>query len=78
MPTKRMRVNRTQRTRITPDAVAAYRAGDETELDRLLRIPPWQVSPLEAEGACPYSRNAAGHGTWADSVDLREALENAD
>ncbi|RLA18789.1 MAG: hypothetical protein DRQ56_06755 [Gammaproteobacteria bacterium] len=78
MPTKRCRVNRTQKTRITAEVVAAYRAGDETELHRLLRLPPWQISPLEAEGECPYSRNAAGNGTWQDSVDLREALENAD
>jgi hypothetical protein len=78
MPTKRMRVNRTQRTRITPEAVAAYRAGDKGELHRLLRLPPWQASPLDAEGECPFPRTSSGHLTWQDSVDLREALENAE
>lgn len=74
MPTIRHRIPRTQRVRLGLEAVAAYRAGDEMELHRVLRLRPWQVSPLHAVGDCPYSSNSAGGKTWADSVLLREAL----
>ncbi len=74
MPTMRHRVNRTQRVRVTPEAVAAFHAGDAMELHRLLRLKPWQASPLDAVGDCPYSANSAGGASWQDSVDLRAAL----
>ena len=69
------RRNRTQRQRVTDEAVAAYTSCDHAVLQRALRLPPWQVSPLEADGPCPYSEGSGGGGTWADSVPLRKALD---
>lgn len=63
--------------RITPEAVAAYQDGDKIALHAALRLPPWQLSPLDAVGACPYPHGAAGAMTWPDSVSLRVELEAA-
>jgi len=63
--------------RITPDAVAAFRADDRESLHAALRLPPWQLSPLDAIGECPYPHGAAGATTWPDSVSLRVELEAA-
>lgn len=60
--------------RITPDALVAYAAGDRTGLHKALRLPPWQASPLDAEGECPYPSGSGYARTWADSLALREAL----
>jgi hypothetical protein len=74
--TKRKR--RTERSgRITPEALAAYRAGKAKALHRALHLPPWQVSPLRASGPCPWPPSTAGGMTWADSVRLRAELEAA-
>lgn len=75
MATLRKRVTRNQRTRITPECVVAFQAGDEVELHRLLRLPPWQVSPIQATGECCYGKTTAGYATWQDSLALRQALE---
>lgn len=63
--------------RVTPAAVAAYRAGDWLALHTELRLPPWQVSPLDAVGPCPWPASMAGARTWADSVALRAELERS-
>lgn len=69
---------RTQQTgRITADAVAAFIAGDRMELSRALRLPPWQISPLDVAGPCPYPPTTAGGSTWPDSVKLRAELVEA-
>jgi hypothetical protein len=60
--------------RITPTAIAAFRAGDRMTLHRELRLPPGQVSPLDAHGDCPWSSSVAGGRTWPESVALRAAL----
>jgi hypothetical protein len=60
--------------RITPTAITAFRAGDRMTLHRELRLPPWQVSPLDADGDCPWSPTVAGGWTWPESVTLRAAL----
>lgn len=74
----RKRQNRNiARSRITPAAVEAYRAGNRLELHRALNLPPWQASPLDAVGACPWPPSSAGGRTWADSVRLREGLQCA-
>lgn len=74
--TKRRR--RTERSgRITPEAIRAYRAKDVKALHRLLKLPPHQVSPLYAEGECPWPAWTGGGETWADSVALRAELEAA-
>lgn len=64
-----------QQTRVTQEAVDAYRAGDSLTLSRLLRLPPWQISPLDAEGECPYSPQSGCYDLWPDSVALRQELE---
>lgn len=63
--------------RITPEAVAAYRAGDELALHRALRLRPWQASPIGAVGPCPWPPGTGGHESWALAVELRAELERA-
>ena len=46
MPTKRRRKSREVVRRITPEAIAAWRAGDVWGLHRALALKPWQDSPL--------------------------------
>lgn len=60
--------------RITQEAIAAFKAGDVIALQRALRLPPWQVSPLTVAGKCPWPPGSGGAITWVDSVGLREAL----
>ena len=78
MPTKRQRATRNQRTRITPDAIAAFKSGDHTGLHQLLRLKPWEVSPLDAEGECLWPETSAGGNSWPQAVALREEITNAD
>lgn len=59
---------------VTPEAVAAFRAGDWLALHRALRLPPWQPSPLDAHGECPWPPGSAGEGSWGPSLALREVL----
>lgn len=77
MTTIRRRTRTQQAGRITPEAVAAFRAGDHATLKHALRLPPWQVSPLDAEGACPYPSLTAAAVTWLDSLTLRNQLQAA-
>lgn len=77
MTTIRRRTRNQQAGRITPEAVAAFVAGDHAALQRALRLPPWQVSPLNAVGACPYPSGTGGADTWDDSLALRGQLESA-
>ena len=77
MPAKRQRKPRKLRVRVTPAAVAAYKAGDWLTLHRELHLKPWQASPLEAFGECPWLRGSAGARTWQDSISLRNELEAA-
>lgn len=73
------RIKRTERFgRITDAAVTAFKAGNVMELHRELRLPPWQVSPLRAQGKCPWPENSAAALTWADSVALRAVLSGHD
>lgn len=66
------------RSRITPAALAAYRAGDSQELHKALNLAPWEVSPLEVSGACPWPPGSAGATTWAESKQLLEDLQCAE
>ncbi len=77
MTTPRRRKHTQQAGRITPDAIAAFRAGDAIALARALRLPPWHASPLEAVGACPWPCTTGGAATWADAIELRAQLEAA-
>lgn len=62
------------RTRITPAAVEAFKAGDVAELRKALQLRPWETSPLDAVGACPWPPSSAGGRTWAKALELRGAL----
>lgn len=62
------------RTRITPAAVEAFQAGDVAELRKALQLRPWETSPLDAVGACPWPPSSAGGRTWAKALELRGAL----
>ncbi|WP_395117753.1 hypothetical protein ACFCQI_14260 [Rhodanobacter sp. FW102-FHT14D06] len=77
MTTIRRRTRNQQAGRITPEALAAFVAGDHATLKHALRLPPWQVSPLDAEEVCPYPPLTAGAVTWLDSLTLRNQLEAA-
>lgn len=65
-----------QTTRITRETVDAYNAGEAMGLHRLLRLPPWQTSPVDAVGDCPWPAGTGGYLTWQDSVELRHELQS--
>ena len=48
MPVKK-RLAKVRQNRITPGAIAAFRAGDRKDLAEALELPPWHVSPLDVE-----------------------------
>ena len=79
MPTKRTKVAR--HLRITPDAVAAYRAGDIEALDIALgKIPFSDPSPLEADTDQPPAGVMDTPGlcwrkAWPEARALRLKLE---
>ena len=62
MPTKRTPINRATRCRISPRAVAAFKAKDEVELHCALGLKPFEASPLDAgpRTECPWSEGTAG------------------
>ena len=64
-----------QQARVTAEAAQAFHNGDHKALHNLLRLPPWQASPIDATGDCPWPEGSAGAATWADAVALREELQ---
>jgi hypothetical protein len=65
------------RSRLTPEILAAFEAGDSLELDRLLGLKPWETSPLDADdGECPYGSGPA-HDSWPQAQELRNAILDA-
>lgn len=78
MPTKRARLPRHQRVRVTPEAVEAYRAGEWMRLHNLLGLNPWEASPLDVDdGPCPWPPRSSGAETWPQALELRNELEKA-
>ena len=73
--TKRYRRRTARMGNVTPDAVAAFQRGDRTALHRELDLKPWQPSPLDVDGACPWPLGSAGQNTWAGAVALRAELK---
>jgi len=49
MVTNRTPLNRSARRRLTPEVIAAWKAGDESALHRALGLFPWDQSPLPRE-----------------------------
>ncbi|NCQ23693.1 MAG: hypothetical protein COW54_05975 [Rhodobacteraceae bacterium CG17_big_fil_post_rev_8_21_14_2_50_63_15] len=79
MPIKR-RLAKGITHRITPEAVAAFGAGDQMALHRALGLAPWQVSPLDADTPAPpawASHRTAWAESWPVAHDLRQALTEA-
>jgi len=71
MPVK-LRHPKQREHRITPEAIAAWRAGNWMALQRALGLRPWQVNPLDAdEPEPPHDRPG---GPWRDSWPLARAL----
>lgn len=80
MPTKRQRVIRNAGEIFTPDALAAYEAGDSSALALALRLPPWEFSPLDVyEGAVPawLKDRPWRQECWAKALEMRRELEAA-
>lgn len=76
MPTKRQRVTRNARARITPAAIEAFRSGDDQALTIELRLRPWEASPLDAVGDALNDGTAYAE-SWPQAVELRDGLEKA-
>jgi hypothetical protein len=62
--------------RITPEMIKAFNDDDDDRLISLLRLKPWEVSPLEAVGECPYPPGTCGALSWPQARALRNELEN--
>lgn len=78
MPAKRTR-SKARSHRITAEAIAAYRAGDWTQLHRALGLKPWETSPLDVEPGeeSPWGPGSAGSESWPQAQELRRHLEGA-
>ena len=77
MPIKR-RVAKVRNDRITPEAIAAFRAGDELALHRALNLRPWQPSPIVVDGPNPPAdAGLCFAGAWATIWALRQELDKA-
>lgn len=80
MPVKK-RNAKVRAHRITPEAVAAFKAGDSMALDRALGLRPWEPSPLETDDPEPptWARNLNNvYGqAWPWVYQLRCELEKA-
>lgn len=79
MPTKRTKVNRNPKHRISAAAVAAFRSGDHCTLADELRLPPWSPSPLDTDTDTPpeHSIGTAYAQAWPSAYALRHELEAA-
>ena len=71
MPLKR-RQSKARSHRITPEAVAAFKAGDEEALRVALDLPLWHASPLWTENV--YPPTSAGGFTFKAAQELRMEL----
>lgn len=78
MPRKRRAEKRT-RFKITPEAIEAFRAGDQWALHRALGLKLWEINPLTVgdDEPCPYPLNSGGYDSWPQAVELRRALQEA-
>ncbi|MGX5839759.1 hypothetical protein ACWGTI_03430 [Mesorhizobium sp. ArgA1] len=74
------RTSKAKRYRITPEAIAYFKAGDEIMLDRALGIRPWEPSPLFVNGPTPpdWARPTDSWSVhWDEIWELRQQLEAA-
>jgi hypothetical protein len=74
--TKRIPISR-PRHRITPEAVAAYEAGDDRALAAALGLRPWEVSPLRVHQGAPPGGPTAWAASWPRAQQLQREIEKA-
>ena len=72
MPASRRRA-KVRRARITPEAVAAFRARDWIQLHRALGLKPWEASPLDVRPG--DEAEAAGPGAGVYERSFPQALQ---
>ena len=75
MPVKK-RSPKVRPHRITPDAIAAFEAGDGSALHLALGLGPWVPSPLEVhpDEPSPWPAGSGGAEYWPLAVELRREL----
>ncbi len=74
MPVKR-RAGKVHERAITPEAVAAFKAGDWLALHAALRLHPWECNPLDANaGPSPWPPGCAGSISWPEAQRLRREI----
>lgn len=76
MGTRRRRMHEQVSGQVTSDVIRAFSDGDRQRLHRLLRLKPWQPSPLDVEGECPAPGTAYAEA-WPEAVRLRQAIRAA-
>ena len=65
------------RQRVTPEAVAAFVAGDWRGLYRALGLRPWQAHPLDVDGPRPDWARGIQAESWDQALALRAELQAA-
>jgi hypothetical protein len=74
--TKRIPINR-PRHRISPEAIAAYEAGDDRALDAALGLRPWEVSPLRVDQGPGPGGPTAWAASWPKAQQVQREIEKA-
>jgi hypothetical protein len=73
VPVKKRKSKQTMHP-ITPDATAAFQAGEAMALHRALGLRPWEISPLECAGACTYPAGTGGAESWPQAQAMQAEL----
>lgn len=68
------RIEKVKEYRITEAARDAWQAGDVRALHLALGLRPWEPSPLEIEGPCPWRAGTVGAQSWDRIAELRDVL----
>jgi hypothetical protein len=76
VPIKR-RVDKARRHRLSPEAIAAYRAKDCNALHRALSLRPWMASPLRVDQGPGPGGPTAYAASWPQAQQLQRELEAA-
>jgi hypothetical protein len=67
------------RSRVTPEALESFKAGDWLGLHRALRLRPFEASPLDVSAqGCVYPLGSAYAHSWPQALALLEELRNAE
>ena len=77
MSTPRTLIDRSSRSRLTRAVIDAWRAGDDAEVARQLRLRPWECGPantVEDRARWP----SVDDDRWLELTQIRRDLEAAD